>query len=191
MYSEETLQDQQTSFSGPPADYQNAVVLTECQTMCRKKTANLMVWKLNWEVRECSLASEAPWTCRILAGSIDVQCLLTSTPFSGCAYWSRLQVTAHLTQGSMAQNKAASPGIGEQKPTLCLVSCSHNPTPGIAGDSCFLPWTHPNTRPDTDPWGWIPTCLLTWVLQAHVSIYKMRIGSWFLSPSVVVSIKWD
>ena len=49
-------------------------------------------------------------------------------------------------QGSIAQNKAGPPGVGEQKPMSCLMSYSYYPRPGIASDAASCPGPHPQRR---------------------------------------------
>ena len=80
-------------------------------------------------------------------------------------------------QGSIIQNKARPPAVGEQKPMSCLLSYSQNLRPGIMSNAPSCPRPHPQRRQGTVASGQVPTlplaCLwhsLGWVtsiLQAQ------------------------
>ena len=152
----------------------------------------------NWDH---AASGRGPWSTRNSdwfcwnSVSSDLNCILQMCLFA--------LVVGHDTpnQGSIIQNRAGPPAVGEQKPMSCLLSYSENLRLGITSDA--LPAVihiHREGRAQS-PRGKFPRCPLlacgtAWagLLQSFrhsVSIYKIGIGCWFLSHRVDVRIKWD
>lgn len=144
--------------------------------MYREEAVSPVVWKLVWKLRPCSfgqrpLEHTELWLVLLEFSVFDLNSILRMCLFA--------LVVGHDTpnQGSIIQNRAGPPAVGEQKPMSCLLSYSENLRPGIMSDAASCPRPHPQRRQGTVTSGQIPTlplaCLwhsLGWVtsiLQAQ------------------------